>query len=552
MSLTYNASLPYFLITPTGDNQGETYYATQSAMEAAVQARVAEFEDDGLDASIPDIVGGLITQSGGVNTYQMIPVDLVTTWEMTDDTAASIIANSDGDTYGTQRLDFTYIQPATLPTTRLTLAAATYGNGCEFKMTTFSGANGLEAARLSYKLRLADLFEFVKGGKLPGLYGGDGYSIATIPDGTDGFSVRLHWNLEGYLSAYAYLPYDNNVTYGKHFFLQKFFLRPGQWHDLELELILNTPGVADGVMRLYADDELVGEELTVHYRDIAGLQINGFLFSSYFGGGDASYNSAKEEWLDFTDIKITYTGTFETVTQVPATTTLPANVNTYAELEQHANYDIWQAANDSWRFFYSPYVATPTIRMKLPANVITTNGGGEARPVWYPGNGLESATMTYYVRFQEGFDFSLGGKIPGMYGGVGNSGGLIPDGTDGWSLRNMWNSGGSVTVYAYLPYRHNVTYGYHFFLGVFSFTPGQWHKVVQQAVMNTPTIGDGIIRLWVDDNLVGEQTDIIFRDVSGLGVRGPFMSVFRGGNTLSYASPNEYFVDYHGLKIVAG
>jgi hypothetical protein len=50
--------------------------------------------------------------------------------------------------------------------------------------------------------------------------------------------------------------------------------------------------------------------------------------------------------------------------------------------------------------------------------------------------------LSYYVRFSENFDFVKGGKLPGLFGGVGNSGGEIPDGTDGFSTRFMWRRNG--------------------------------------------------------------------------------------------------------------
>lgn len=59
--------------------------------------------------------------------------------------------------------------------------------------------------------------------------------------------------------------------------------------------------------------------------------------------------------------------------------------------------------------------------------------------------------LSYAVRFSSNFNFVLGGKLPGLYGGIGNTGGNIPDGTDGFSTRYMWGRNGVGEVYAYLP-----------------------------------------------------------------------------------------------------
>jgi hypothetical protein len=55
----------------------------------------------------------------------------------------------------------------------------------------------VDEAWLSYRLRFPDGFDFVKGGKLPGLFGGTVTSGRHIPDGTNGFSTRYMWRPTG-------------------------------------------------------------------------------------------------------------------------------------------------------------------------------------------------------------------------------------------------------------------------------------------------------------------------------------------------------------------
>ena len=45
-----------------------------------------------------------------------------------------------------------------------------------------------------------------------------------------------------------------------------------------------------------------------------------------------------------------------------------------------------------------------------------------------PNGSLDQARLGYYVRFQPGFDFVKGGKLPGLYGGTVTAGRHIPDG----------------------------------------------------------------------------------------------------------------------------
>ena len=56
---------------------------------------------------------------------------------------------------------------------------------------------GYEAVEVSYRVKFGPKFDFVRGGKLPGLFGGKGNTGGNKPNGTDGFSARLHWRTNG-------------------------------------------------------------------------------------------------------------------------------------------------------------------------------------------------------------------------------------------------------------------------------------------------------------------------------------------------------------------
>ena len=58
----------------------------------------------------------------------------------------------------------------------------------------------------SYRIRFDEAFDFVKGGKLPGLAGGTANSGGKVPDGYDGWSARLMFWENGKLSYYLYFP----------------------------------------------------------------------------------------------------------------------------------------------------------------------------------------------------------------------------------------------------------------------------------------------------------------------------------------------------------
>jgi hypothetical protein len=67
-------------------------------------------------------------------------------------------------------------------------------------------AGDCDEAWLAYDVRFPSGFQFVKGGKLPGFFGGTVTSGQHIPDGTNGFSTRYMWRAAGVGEVYAYLP----------------------------------------------------------------------------------------------------------------------------------------------------------------------------------------------------------------------------------------------------------------------------------------------------------------------------------------------------------
>ena len=90
--------------------------------------------------------------------------------------------------------------------------------------------------------------------------------------------------------------------------------------------------------------------------------------------------------------------------------------------------------------------ASPTVSRERGRPV----GGAQVR-AWLGTPPADSMHLRYAVRFPPGFNFVKGGKLPGLYGGVGNTGRRIPTGEDGFSARVMWRKHGDGEVYAYLP-----------------------------------------------------------------------------------------------------
>jgi hypothetical protein len=155
---------------------------------------------------------------------------------------------------------------------------------------------------LRYYLKFPSDFDFVKGGKLPGLSGGAANRGRNIPSGEDGFSVRFMWRDGGEGEVYAYTP--DSMGVGTSLARGAWKFNRGKWQCLEQELKLNTPGARDGSVRVWLDGKLVAQQQGLRFRDASALQIDAVLFSTFFGGGDASWATPENTFADFAGFAI--------------------------------------------------------------------------------------------------------------------------------------------------------------------------------------------------------------------------------------------------------
>lgn len=163
--------------------------------------------------------------------------------------------------------------------------------------------SGLERACLRYRLRFDSKFAFAKGGKLPGLYGGDAPSGGDEVSGSDGFSTRLMWRSDGEGEVYAYVA-NKDSDYGASIGRGNWVFEPGRWSTVEQEVILNDPDASDGVIRVWFDGELVVEQTDVVFRTDRSGTVDGLMFSTFFGGSDKSWASPRDQKAWFGDFAL--------------------------------------------------------------------------------------------------------------------------------------------------------------------------------------------------------------------------------------------------------
>lgn len=107
------------------------------------------------------------------------------------------------------------------------------------------------AACLKYSIWVADDFDFGQSGNLPGLYGT--VTNGSADDIDTGFAAPVIWRTEGTPYVAPRIPSDpkSKVVYD--------FARTmprGKWVEIEEEVVLNTPGAADGRLRVFLDGKM--------------------------------------------------------------------------------------------------------------------------------------------------------------------------------------------------------------------------------------------------------------------------------------------------------
>jgi len=157
---------------------------------------------------------------------------------------------------------------------------------------------------VSYWIKFKEGFDFVRGGKIPGLAGGTANTGGKKPNGLDGWSARMMWRPNGKAVQYLYFPDQKNIT-GKDFpwnvNSQKYFT-PGKWYKVETRIKMNTPGKRNGIVQSWFDGELAVDQRSIRFRDVDTFAIDYFMFSTFFGGGDDSWATTKEEYAYFDNI----------------------------------------------------------------------------------------------------------------------------------------------------------------------------------------------------------------------------------------------------------
>ncbi|CAO3611853.1 unnamed protein product [Cunninghamella echinulata] len=179
------------------------------------------------------------------------------------------------------------------------------------------GNQAYDSLYIKYDLAFDSTFQWVQGGKLPGVFGGppgSGCTGGNAADGKNCFSVRLMWRENGAGEAYAYLPNRGgglcqkntvmcNDQYGTSISRGMIVFNQNKWTTIEMYVKLNDASKSDGILTVWQDGNIVINHQDVQYRQNNLVAGTSFFFSTFFGGGDPSWSTPVDTYSYFKNIE---------------------------------------------------------------------------------------------------------------------------------------------------------------------------------------------------------------------------------------------------------
>jgi hypothetical protein len=160
-----------------------------------------------------------------------------------------------------------------------------------------------DSIEIGYKIYIPDDFDYVKGGKLPGVYAGVPLSGGNKKGvGIEGISLRLMFRESGYMEVYGYIPNtDSKSSGGVSLMRGKSKLQSGI-NDIRLYASMNKD-CKDGVVELSVNGKKNRiDDIILRLDD--RLKFEGIFFSTFFGGNSREYATPKRQEVVFSSFWI--------------------------------------------------------------------------------------------------------------------------------------------------------------------------------------------------------------------------------------------------------
>ncbi|KAI7865107.1 hypothetical protein BDF14DRAFT_1730898 [Spinellus fusiger] len=164
---------------------------------------------------------------------------------------------------------------------------------------------------LEYQVYFPKSYNFVLGGKLPGIIGGTGRCSGGVDTPTC-FSARFMWRQSGKGEVYTYIPQSKqsphlcsnslnvcNIKCGYSIGRGSFTFKTGAWTTVRQVLKLNTPGKTDGQLTIYANGKQVFQQNNIAFRESQTDKRIAIDFETFFGGSSGLWVTPTTQYAYF-------------------------------------------------------------------------------------------------------------------------------------------------------------------------------------------------------------------------------------------------------------
>ncbi|HEY0712668.1 MAG TPA: hypothetical protein VGF45_08345, partial [Polyangia bacterium] len=150
--------------------------------------------------------------------------------------------------------------------------------------------------------------------------------------------------------------------------------------------------------------------------------------------------------------------------------------------------------------------------------------------------------------FDGNFDWSLGGKIPGLAGGDAPSGCVQTTG-NGFSARMMWREQGKLIGYIYDNDQANRC-GTAIGASNYSFTANKFFAIKERVKLNTGTTNNGIMQVWIDGQQVINRSNFAFmNEAPDRRIDEVMFQSFYGGSTTDWAPSRDTTISFSDVFV---
>ncbi len=183
--------------------------------------------------------------------------------------------------------------------------------------------------------------------------------------------------------------------------------------------------------------------------------------------------------------------------------------------------------------------------------------------------------LEYRVKFESGFQFAKGGKLPGLAGSNTATGRGVfgcNDNRDArkkaFSTRLMWREGGRLIYYPYAPLHSSYKNSSNDIpteakkrgqgrcggdLTITTLSVNKWYTIKQYIKLNTFNANgtpksNGIVKVWINGKLELSYTDFVLAGIRDVKVNGFAFHTYRGGSTNDWAASKNGYALFDDVK----